>query len=29
MPTAADSSNINWDEVVKKETRGIDDADLG
>jgi hypothetical protein len=29
MPPAADSSNINWDEVVKKEARGIDDADLG
>ena len=21
--------NIDWDEVVKKEARGIDDADLG
>jgi hypothetical protein len=29
MPPAADSSNINWDGVVKKEARGIDDADLG
>jgi hypothetical protein len=29
MPPAADSSNINWDEVVKKEARGIDNADLG
>jgi hypothetical protein len=28
MPPAADSSNINWDEVVKKEARGIDDADF-
>jgi hypothetical protein len=24
MPPADDSSNINWDEVVKKEARGID-----
>ena len=22
-------SNINWDEVIKKEARGLDDADLG
>ena len=21
--------NINWDEVIKKEARGIDDADFG
>jgi hypothetical protein len=24
-----DSKNIDWDEVVKKEARGIDDADFG
>jgi len=23
------SSNINWDEVIDKEARGIDDYDLG
>ena len=22
-------SNINWDDVIKKEARGLDDADLG
>ena len=26
---SANSNNIDWDEVVKKEARGIDDADLG
>ena len=26
--SSADSS-IDWDEVVKKEARGIDDADFG
>ena len=25
---SADNNNIDWDEVVKKEARGIDDADL-
>ena len=30
METKTDSSsNINWDDVIKKEARGIDDADLG
>jgi hypothetical protein len=24
-----DSKNIDWNEVVKKEARGIDDADFG
>jgi hypothetical protein len=24
-----DSKNIDWDEVVKKEARGINDADFG
>ena len=24
-----DNKNIDWDEVVKKEARGIDDADFG
>ena len=28
MP-AVDETNIDWDEVVKKEARGIDDADFG
>ena len=23
------SSNINWDEVIEKKSRGIDDYDLG
>ena len=23
------SSNINWDEVIEKKARGIDDYDLG
>jgi hypothetical protein len=23
------SSNIDWNDVIKKEARGIDDADLG
>ncbi|HYZ96542.1 MAG TPA: YsnF/AvaK domain-containing protein [Nitrososphaeraceae archaeon] len=27
--TNTDSSTINWDDVIKKEARGIDDADLG
>ena len=27
--TNTDSSSINWDDVIKKEARGIDDADLG
>jgi hypothetical protein len=27
--SSASSNNIDWDEVVKKEARGIDDADLG
>ncbi|MFL6340683.1 MAG: hypothetical protein ACJ72U_03945 [Nitrososphaeraceae archaeon] len=26
---SADSNNIDWNEVVKKEARGIDDADFG
>jgi hypothetical protein len=26
---SADSNNIDWDEVVKKEARGINDADFG
>ena len=26
---SADNNNIDWDEVVKKEARGIDDADFG
>jgi hypothetical protein len=26
---ADDSKNIDWDEVAKKEARGIDDADFG
>jgi hypothetical protein len=25
---SADEKNIDWDEVVKKEARGIDDADF-
>ena len=25
----ADSNNIDWDEVIKKEARGINDADFG
>jgi hypothetical protein len=28
MPTAGET-NVDWDEVVKKEARGIDDADFG
>ena len=28
MP-AADETNVDWNEVVKKEARGIDDADFG
>jgi hypothetical protein len=28
MPEA-NSNNIDWDEVVKKEARGINDADFG
>ena len=27
--TNTDSSTINWDDVIKKEARGINDADLG
>ena len=27
--TNTDSSDINWDDVIKKEARGINDADLG
>ena len=23
------NSNINWDDVIKKEARGLDDEDLG
>jgi hypothetical protein len=26
---SADNNNIDWDEVVKKEARGINDADFG
>jgi hypothetical protein len=26
---SSDEKNIEWDEVVKKEARGIDDADFG
>ncbi len=26
---SADSNNIDWNEVVKKEARGINDADFG
>ena len=26
---SADEKNIDWDEVIKKEARGIDDADFG
>ena len=26
---SADNSNIDWDYVIKKEARGIDDADFG
>ena len=26
---SSDEKNIDWDEVVKKEARGIDDADFG
>ena len=29
MPSADSSNNIDWDEVVKKEARGINDADFG
>jgi hypothetical protein len=30
ITSAADNNNnIDWNEVVKKETRGIDDADFG
>ena len=29
MGTNTDTSTINWDDVIKKEARGIDDADLG
>jgi uncharacterized protein (TIGR02271 family) len=29
METNTDTSNINWDDVIKKEARGINDADLG
>jgi hypothetical protein len=30
MPSADDNNNnIDWDEVVKKEARGINDADFG
>jgi hypothetical protein len=25
----ADKNNINWDEIIKKEARGINDADFG
>jgi hypothetical protein len=25
----ADNNNIGWNEVIKKEARGIDDADFG
>jgi hypothetical protein len=28
MPSA-DETNVDWEEVVKKETRGINDADFG
>ena len=28
MP-AANSNNIDWDDVIKKEARGINDADFG
>jgi hypothetical protein len=27
--SAADNNNIDWNEVVKKEARGIEDADFG
>src|SRR5919202_5431728 len=29
MGTNTDTGTINWDDVIKKEARGIDDADLG
>jgi len=29
MSAADNKNNIDWNEVVKKEARGIDDADLG
>jgi hypothetical protein len=29
MGLAAMNSNINWDEVIDKKARGIDDYDLG
>jgi hypothetical protein len=30
IPTADNKKNIDWDEVIKKEARGInDDADFG
>jgi uncharacterized protein (TIGR02271 family) len=29
MGTNTDTSTINWDDVIKKEARGINDADLG
>jgi uncharacterized protein (TIGR02271 family) len=29
METNTDTSTINWDDVIKKEARGINDADLG
>ena len=29
MESNTDSSTINWDDVIKKEARGINDADLG
>jgi hypothetical protein len=27
--SSADNKNIGWDEVIKKEARGINDADFG
>jgi len=29
MSAADNKNNIDWNEVVKKEARGIDDADIG
>ena len=29
MSTAHNNNTIDWDEVVKKEARGIDDAEFG
>jgi uncharacterized protein (TIGR02271 family) len=29
MESNTDSSTINWDDIIKKEARGINDADLG